>query len=126
MVAIKALISLLPFYLALTTTAMPQYPALNATTPDIADKAVAWDVSASDSSVSVNFYEDKNPDHSTPIDPNTCKGQAMIAEMKWKSECKSFGALWRHNCWSHCPSESRCCPLPKEKSCKRYWPKKGE
>jgi hypothetical protein len=136
MFAIKALITLLPFYLVLTA-AMPQYPTtsnttstevdITSTTPTTADKASNWGVNATDGAVTVNFYEDKNPDHSTPIDPNTCQGQAEIALMHWRSNCKSLAALWRYKgCWNHAPSQSRCCPVPKKKSCIKYWPEKGE
>jgi hypothetical protein len=137
MVAIKALIALLPFYLAMTA-AMPQYPTTGntttaevdmatATTPTAADKAAEWGVEASNGSVSVNFYSDKNPDHSTLINPNTCEGQSEIALMHWRYTCKSYhGFFHPHKCWNRAPSRSRCCPVPTKKSCIKYWPEEGE
>ena len=139
MVAIKALIALLPFYLAMTA-AMPHYPTTSnttstsvdmdmamASTASTADKASDWNVSTTDGSVTVNFYEDKNPDHSTPIDPSTCEGKSQIALMKWRSNCKGLAATWRRKeCWNRAPSEARCCPVPRVVSCTKYAPEQGE
>lgn len=123
MVAIKSLVVLLPFFLSMAA-ALPPIPAVSNLTAELS--AEAGDISALDGSVNVGFYEDKNPDHSTKIDPNTCKGKAIIALMKWRSNCKTFNAIFRSSCYTHAPSNHNCCPVPHKKSCTHYWPKAGE
>ncbi|ERF76391.1 hypothetical protein EPUS_06949 [Endocarpon pusillum Z07020] len=123
MVAMKSLVVLLPFFLSMAVALPPIPAAYNETAPLSAE---AWDVSALDGSVNVNFYEDKNPDSSTKIDPNTCRGKAIIALMKWRSNCKTFNAIFRSSCYTHAPSHHNCCPVPHKKSCTHYWPKPGE
>ena len=140
MVAMKALMVLAPFFLSMVA-ALPQDPATknmlardennasgensNVDVTAVTDTS-AWKVSSSDSGVIVDFYKDKNPNKDTPIDPNTCKGQAEIALMKWRSNCKAFNAIFRGSCYTDAPSFSNCCPLYKSKSCKHYWPAAGE
>jgi hypothetical protein len=132
MVAIKSLITLLPVFLTVTT-ALPGKVQVDGTnlgargTVDVASTSHGSDSdSNSNTHVGVNFYQDKNPDSHTKIDPNTCKGNAEIALMKWRSNCKAFNAIFRGSCYTHAPSEERCCPLAKGKSCWKYWPKEGE
>lgn len=150
MVAMKALIAILPFFLSVTT-AIPQDPATshllapiaadeNTSSENNVDFATSmaegeatnddsdrdWNVSAADGEVIVNFYKDKNPDKNVKIDPKTCKGNAEIALMKWRSNCKAFNAIFRKSCYTDAPSEEKCCPLAKEKSCDHYWPAEGE
>lgn len=135
MVAIKALVSILPFFISMAT-ALPQDPAtkgpLNAAPVSAeenngnVDLAAAWNVSAQNDSVNVNFYEDKNSDSHLVIDPETCNGQSEIALMKWRTDCKDGNALFRPDCYSDAPDNDTCCPVPRSKSCKIFWPKEGE
>lgn len=134
MVSMKALVALLPFFLSMVAALPRDAAANNMTTPVSAAEnnnvdlaAEGWGVNASDGSVNVNFYEDKNPDHSTIIDANTCEGKAEIALMKWRKDCKTAMALFRiKKCWNYAPSREACCPVPHQSSCTRYWPKPGE
>jgi hypothetical protein len=139
MVAMRTLLAVLPLFLSVAT-ALPSDTTGNgmlAPAPAVADEngnsnvdfaadAAAWNVSASSGKVDVEFYEDKNPDKNTRIDANTCNGQADIALMKWRAECKTGNAIFRKHCYSHAPSHVRCCPVPKSKSCAHYWPAPGE
>jgi hypothetical protein len=139
MVAMKTLLAILPFFLSVAT-ALPSDTATNGmlapaavaadengnSNADFAADAAAWNISASSGKVDVEFYKDKNPNKNTPIDANTCDGQADIALMKWRAECKTGYAIFRKHCYSHAPSHGRCCPLPRSKSCAHYWPAPGE
>jgi hypothetical protein len=138
----KAFIAFIAFFLTLVA-ALPQDPATSnmlapvsadesgsnvdfATAMDAAADNAAWNVSASDGSVDISFYKDKNPDSNMVIDPHTCKGQSEIATMKWRYTCKGPWVLLHAHCYTRAPSESRCCPLYKSSSCEHFWPKAGE
>lgn len=152
MVAMKSLITLLPFFLALTN-ALPQgslqggaNAAADVEDPGVdvhendsndielaasmedagIDVSTRWNRTSSSTDVDVNLYRDKNPDYDVVIDPNTCEGNAEIALMKWRSNCKAFNAVFRGSCYTDAPSKQKCCPLAKRKSCEHYWPAKGE
>jgi hypothetical protein len=76
--------------------------------------------------VVMKYYKDKNPEYDVMIDANSCEGKAEIALMKWRSDCKSFSAIFRSSCYSRAPSRERCCPLSQKESCEDYWPRDGE
>jgi hypothetical protein len=90
------------------------------------DVSSRWNRTSSSTNVDVNLYRDKNPDYDVVIDPNTCEGNAEIALMKWRSNCKGFNAVFRGSCYTDAPSKQKCCPLAKRKSCEHYWPANGE
>lgn len=120
-----ALFSLLSFLLM--AAALPQDPATtNMLAPAFPDNNAGNKVADPATGITVNLYKDKNAEHNVVIDPDTCKGKAEIALMKWRSHCKTFEAMFRFSCWTDAPSESKCCPLSWTSSCKHYWPTRGE
>ncbi len=129
----KTFVAFLPFFLSMAT-ALPQDPAAyNKAAPVSGEEnnnvdlaAEAWNVTASNGAVNVEFYADKNPDDRTKIDINTCNGKAEVALMKWRSHCKAFNAIFRKSCYTDAPGTNKCCPVPHEKSCTHFWPKAGE
>jgi hypothetical protein len=76
--------------------------------------------------VVMKYCKDKNPEYNATIDANPCEEKAEIALMKWRSNCKSFSAIFRPSCYSRAPSRERCCPLSRRQSCEDYWPRDGE
>ena len=133
MVAMRALVALLSLSLSMVAALPQDAAAYNMTAPVSAEKNKAvdladddWNVSASDGSVTVDFYSDQNPDHSTVIDANTCEGKAEIALMKWRELCKRWSAVFHGRCYSHAPSRDTCCPVPHGDSCTEFWPRIGE
>lgn len=105
--------------------ARPQNPTdTNAMSPTFPNDIATANIS--DPGVMLSFYKDKNPDKDVVIDPETCKGKAEIALMKWRARCKTFYAIFRFSCYTRAPSESKCCPLYRTKSCAHFWPQPGE